>query len=68
MRNLLSGCCSLPCNGLLGLAFGPLLGTAVAASPGGTDFGRAFVAASLLCGAAGAGMLLLRRWERRVAR
>lgn len=52
----------------LGLAFGPLLGTAVAASPGGTDFGRAFVAASLLCGAAGAGMLLLRLWERRVAR
>ena len=51
----------------LGLAFGPLLGTTVAATPGGTDFRRAFLAAAVLCGVAGAGMLWLRRAERRCA-
>ena len=51
----------------LGLAFGPLLGTTVAATPGGTDFRRAFLAAAVLCGVAGAGMLWLRRLERRSA-
>lgn len=51
----------------LGLAFGPLLGTAVAARDGGADFRRAFVAASLLCGLAAAGMVWLRRSERRAA-
>ena len=48
----------------LGLAFGPLLGTTVAATPDGTDFRRAFLAAAVLCGVAGAGMLWLRRTER----
>jgi len=51
----------------LGLAFGPLLGTTVASRPDGTDFGIAFATAALLCGAAGTGMLLLRRVERRLA-
>jgi len=51
----------------LGLAFGPLLGTTVAATPDGTDFRRAFLAAAVLCGVAGAGMLWLRRSERRSA-
>jgi MFS family permease len=49
----------------LGLAFGPLLGAAVAARDTGTDFRLAFIAAGLLCGAAGAGMLSLRRLEQR---
>ncbi|MEC9047976.1 MAG: MFS transporter [Planctomycetota bacterium] len=48
----------------LGLAFGPLLGTAVAATAGGTDFRRAFATAACLCGAAGVGMVWLRRRER----
>ena len=49
----------------LGLAFGPLLGTTVAAIEGGTDFRRAFAAAAVLCAIAGVGMLFLRRLERR---
>lgn len=45
-----------------GLALGPLLGAAVAAgAPGVAGYRRAFVAAALLCGAAGVGMLWLRR-------
>jgi DHA1 family multidrug resistance protein-like MFS transporter len=45
-----------------GLAIGPVLGAAAAArSDGGRDFPRAFVAAAVLCGLAGAGMLWLRR-------
>lgn len=49
----------------LGLAFGPLLGAAVAATPDGTDFRCAFATAAGLCGAAGLGMLWLRRLEHR---
>lgn len=51
----------------LGLAFGPLLGTAVAARGDRTDFRAAFVTAAVLCGVAGAGMVMLRRLERRAA-
>ena len=51
----------------LGLALGPLLGTAVAAVGGGRDFRAAFTASSWLCFAAGVGMLALRRLERRLA-
>ena len=48
----------------LGLAFGPLFGTAVATSREGTDFRRAFAAAAVLCLIAGVGMMCLRRAER----
>ena len=51
----------------LGLACGPLLGTTVAATGEGTDFRLAFLTAAVLCGAAGTGMLLLRRVERQLA-
>lgn len=48
-----------------GLALGPLLGAYVARSDAGPDFRAAFVCASVLCCAAGTGMVLLRRTERR---
>ena len=51
----------------LGLAFGPLIGTAVAAGEEGPVFAIAFATAAVLCGVAGAGMVLLRRVERRLA-
>jgi MFS family permease len=51
-----------------GLALGPLLGAAVAATAGGADgFRRAFGAAGLLCGLAACGMFMLRRVESRLA-
>jgi MFS transporter, DHA1 family, multidrug resistance protein len=51
-----------------GLALGPLLGAAVAATAGGADgFRRAFGAAALLCGLAACGMFVLRRVESRLA-
>lgn len=51
----------------LGMAFGPLLAASVSATAQGPDFRRAFAVAALLCGAAGAGMFLLRRVELRTA-
>lgn len=49
-----------------GLAVGPMLGAAVAGEVGGSiGFHRAFLCAAALCGAAGGGMLLLRRWTAR---
>ena len=50
----------------LGVAFGPLVGAAVARTDDGPDYRAAFAAAGALCGAAGAGMFLLRRVERRL--
>jgi DHA1 family multidrug resistance protein-like MFS transporter len=51
-----------------GLSLGPLLGAVVAADGGERiAFGRAFLVAAALCGAAGAGMLLLRAWTRSTA-
>ena len=50
-----------------GLALGPLLGAFVVRSDDGPDFRFAFVVGAVLCGVAGAGMLLLRRGEGRPA-
>jgi hypothetical protein len=51
-----------------GLSLGPRLGAVVAADGGERiAFGRAFLVAAALCGAAGAGMLLLRAWTRSTA-
>lgn len=52
----------------IGLAFGPLVGAMVARVETGSSYRRAFVAAALLCAAAGTGMFALRRVEAKASR